>query len=191
VPASDSREGCTIKRALIALSLTLALLVAGLLPAAAVAGQPITGTKLSVPGGSYRAVTPRELATLLKHKHFLLVNVHYPYAGELPRTDRFIHYDTIGQHLSSLPANKHAMIMLYCRSGRMSDIAARAGSTWLHQRVASRGRHGCLAGVRLRPALAVALALSSSCSFTCVFRPTHRQTHVNTAPVPSRNGTQV
>lgn len=125
MPASDGREGCTIKRTLVALSLTLALLVAGLLPAAAVAGQPITGTKLSLPGGSYRAVTPRELAALIARKHFLLVNVHYPYAGELPRTDRFIPSDTIGQHLSSLPANKHAMIMRYCRSGRMSDIAAR------------------------------------------------------------------
>lgn len=118
-----------MNRATIAILLTLLLLSVpgGLSPSAvsAATGRPITGTRVIVPGGSYRAVTPRELETLLAHKNFLLINVHYPYAGELPRTDRFLHYDTIAQHLSSLPADRHAMLVLYCRSGRMSDIAAR------------------------------------------------------------------
>ncbi len=116
-----------LTRAKAVLLLSIALLACGLLVPASAAGasQTITGAKVSVPGGSYRAVTPRELATMLAHKNFLLVNVHYPYAGELPHTDRFLPYDTIGQHLLSLPANKHAMVVLYCRSGRMSDIAAR------------------------------------------------------------------
>jgi len=116
-----------VKRINALLILTVVLVAAGLLlPTSSVtASKTIPGTKISVPGGSYRAVAPRELAALLVHKNFVLVNVHYPYAGELPHTDRFLPFDTIGQHLSSLPANKHAFIVLYCRSGRMSDIAAR------------------------------------------------------------------
>ena len=116
-----------MKRITSVLILAVALVAAGsLLQGTPVtASQAIPGTKISVPGGSYRAVAPRELAALLVHKNFVLVNVHYPYAGELPHTDRFLPFDTIGQHLSSLPANKHAFIVLYCRSGRMSDIAAR------------------------------------------------------------------
>ena len=116
-----------MKRITSILILAVVLVAAGLLiPEASVtASQAIPGSKISVPGGSYRAVAPRELAALLAHKNFVLVNVHYPYAGELPHTDRFLPFDTIGQHLASLPANKHAFIVLYCRSGRMSDIAAR------------------------------------------------------------------
>ena len=116
-----------MKRTYSLLILTFVLLSTGLLlPAThATASQAIPSTKIIVPGGSYRAVAPRELAALLVHKNFVLVNVHYPYAGELPHTDRFLPFDTIGQHLSSLPASKHAFIVLYCRSGRMSAIAAR------------------------------------------------------------------
>ena len=44
--------------------------------------------------------------------------------GICPRPTASIAYDTIDQHLTELPA-KDAKIVLYCRSGRMSDIAAR------------------------------------------------------------------
>jgi rhodanese-related sulfurtransferase len=125
-PSNSTLPPVMARGMLIAVCLLLGLMSMSPLPRAGAAGQTVMGTRISVPGGSYRALTPPELATLLAHKHFLLVNVHYPYAGELPHTDRFLPYNTIGQHLSALPADKRAMIVLYCRSGRMSDIAARS-----------------------------------------------------------------
>jgi rhodanese-related sulfurtransferase len=62
---------------------------------------------------------------MLAQKNFFLVNVHIPYEGEIRDTDAFISYDSIADNLDKLPPDKNAKIIVYCRSGGMSAIAAR------------------------------------------------------------------
>jgi rhodanese-related sulfurtransferase len=92
----------------------------------ACSSQPaaITGTQVSVAGGTYTNVTPAQVKQMLATKDFFLVNVHVPYAGELSQTDAFIPYTDIEQNLAKLPADKNAKLLLYCSSGHMSGIAA-------------------------------------------------------------------
>lgn len=86
--------------------------------------QAVTGTKVSVTGGSYLNVTPAELKTMLDSKDFVFINVHIPFAGNIAGTDLSIPYEQIDQNLDKLPSDKAAKVVLYCRSGRMSAIAA-------------------------------------------------------------------
>lgn len=77
------------------------------------------------PGGSYTSVSPARLTAMLAAKDFVLVNVHVPYEGEIQGTDVFVPYDQVASQLGKLPAAKDAKILVYCRSGRMSTIAAK------------------------------------------------------------------
>jgi len=74
---------------------------------------------------SFTALTSRELASMLENKDFFFVNVHIPYDGDIKNTDASIPYDKITDNLDKLPKDKNAKIVLYCRSGRMSEIAAK------------------------------------------------------------------
>jgi len=82
--------------------------------------------KIDVNGGSYTNINSQQLNAMFKDKDFVLVNVHIPFAGNIPNTDLSIPYDKITetQYLSQLPSDKNAKVILYCRSGRMSQIAA-------------------------------------------------------------------
>lgn len=109
--------------------LPLALIITALMAACAApstapaAGSP-SGDPVNVEGGMYTDIAPAQLADMLKSKDFFFANTHIPYEGEIEQTDAFIPYDEITQRLSELPDDKSARIVLYCRSGHMSAIAA-------------------------------------------------------------------
>lgn len=80
-------------------------------------------------GGGDDAVTsatlasPEEFVARVGDPGAFLVNVHTPYEGEIAGTDAFIVFDQIAGD-PRLPADENTEILLYCRSGRMSAIAA-------------------------------------------------------------------
>lgn len=77
-------------------------------------------------GATYTDVNAAGLAAMLEKKEFPLINVHMPYEAEIRETDLFIPFDQVEANLEKLPADKGARVVLYCRSGNMSAIAARA-----------------------------------------------------------------
>jgi rhodanese-related sulfurtransferase len=86
--------------------------------------KPITSETITTADGSYQNITSSELKMMLESKDFMLVNVHIPFAGNIPGTDVSIPYNEIEQNLDQLPTDITAKIVLYCSSGRMSEIAA-------------------------------------------------------------------
>jgi len=86
----------------------------------------VVGEKVSVEGGTYSNINADQLDNMLKKKDFVFVNVHIPFEGNIADTDLSIPYDQLTEpaNLAQLPVDKNAKIILYCRSGRMSAIAA-------------------------------------------------------------------
>ena len=115
------------------LTLTLA---AGEANAQASSNSPSPGGEVTVEGGKYTALTVPEYRALAGSTDFLIVNVHVPFEGDLPGTEASIPFDDIMAHLDRLPVDKSAKILLYCKSGRMSGIAAtelvKLGYTGVH-----------------------------------------------------------
>lgn len=72
----------------------------------------------------YTDLSVEELQTWLANKDFTFVNVHIPFEGNIANTDLSVPYNEIEQNVDQLPAEKAAKIVLYCRSGHMSSIAA-------------------------------------------------------------------
>ncbi len=93
-------------------------------PAAAATPSAQIGVTVQGVGGHWTNVTADQLAQMLTHKDFTLVNVKTPYIGEIDGTDLYIPYDQLTARASELPASKSARILVYCRSGVESAQAA-------------------------------------------------------------------
>ncbi len=96
----------------------MALLITAYSPAGSITGEVSTGA-------SHTVITVTQLRSMLNARDFVLVNVHVPYAGEIEGTNLFIPYNEMERNLDKLPADQTSRIIVYCRSGMMSDIAAR------------------------------------------------------------------
>ncbi len=77
--------------------------------------------------GVYQTLTLDAFADILANHSddYTIINVHIPYAGEIEGTDANIPYNDIQALTSALP-DKDAPIILYCRSGNMSEQASHA-----------------------------------------------------------------
>ena len=82
------------------------------------------GERVSVDGGTLTRLSPVELKNRKSNGDFPLVNVHVPFAGNIPGTDLSIPYNEIEANLNKLPADKDSEIILYCLGGPMSFDAA-------------------------------------------------------------------
>ncbi|MFQ5855039.1 MAG: rhodanese-like domain-containing protein [Anaerolineae bacterium] len=82
-------------------------------------GQPVLTAK-----GTYFNIDVNQAKPLLEDDSVFTVNVHIPYAGELPGTDTLIPFNEVAQQLDALPADKDAPVVVYCRSGSMSAQAS-------------------------------------------------------------------
>ena len=71
-------------------------------------------------------ITPEQLLAMLDAKDFELINVHVPYAGEIPGTDAHIAYTDVDAIEAHLGGDEAANVVLYCRTGPMSQIAGDA-----------------------------------------------------------------
>ncbi len=130
-----------VRRVFLALALLLALLAGCGEPAtelaptakASATSTPAEATSTDVPASAptgqlqdgYFHIGPEQLSAMLRDKDFFLVNTHAPYGYEIEGTNASIPLDRGGQWLSDYPADKQTKIVLYCRSGQWSTVAAR------------------------------------------------------------------
>ena len=110
------------KLTIIALSLAAALALAGCAPGQKPAGETAAGRAQTI-----QSISPQEARELIGKPGVVLLDArtqeeydegHIESATLLP-------YDAIVADSAALPADKDATIIVYCRSGRRSAIAAR------------------------------------------------------------------
>jgi rhodanese-related sulfurtransferase len=75
-------------------------------------------------GQPWNVVTPQELSDMMASQDIYLVNVHVPVEGEIPGTDADIAYTEIASRIGELPTTGTPKLVIYCRSGNMSNQAA-------------------------------------------------------------------
>jgi len=89
--------------------------------------------------GAYENVSVNQLDKMMSAKDFLLINVHIPYEGEIPRTDLFIPFNALEKYGHLLPKDKDVKIVVYCLAGPMGQIAAEKLTAMGYTRVFNLG----------------------------------------------------
>ena len=105
-------------------SIILVILAASLFLSACAANPFSNNTSEINAATKYLNISHEELNEMLQDKDFFMVNVHVPFEGNIPQTDTSIPYNKIEQNLSQLPEDKDTRVVVYCRSGSMSSVAA-------------------------------------------------------------------
>lgn len=96
-------------------TLTVAVLAALLLSACGVESSGRESSLLVEPAAFAGAIADRSRTT---------INVHVPFEGSIAGTDESIPFDQIAAEVNRLPADRDAPLAIYCKTGRMSAIAA-------------------------------------------------------------------
>jgi rhodanese-related sulfurtransferase len=74
-------------------------------------------------GNEPSELAPSEFEDAVARPLGVVINVHVPYEGEIPGTDANVPYDAI-ENSAVLPSDGSEPILLYCKTGEMSRIAA-------------------------------------------------------------------
>jgi rhodanese-related sulfurtransferase len=93
------------------------LIILTLVLVAALAGCVKAGDGLN----SYSNLSVGQLSEMMAEKDFFLVDVHIPEQQHIEGTDLFVPFDQIEQNQAKFPADKDTAIVVYCRSGNMSQ----------------------------------------------------------------------
>lgn len=84
-----------------------------------------SATDLGAPEGP-QSVSPLEFERAIAGGERVMINVHVPYEGEIAGTDLSIPFDQIEAQSGLLPSDRSIPLAVYCRSDRMSAIAAQS-----------------------------------------------------------------
>lgn len=86
-----------------------------------------TVTTADAAEATYQTLTIDDFADVVENQadDYQIINVHIPYAGEVANTDANIPYNDLDA-LTAAISDKDAPVILYCRSGNMSEQASRA-----------------------------------------------------------------
>lgn len=81
-----------------------------------------------------RLLGPAQFGARIGEPGVVTINVHVPDEGSIPGTTQAIPYDRVEAMRAELPP-KETPLAIYCRSGRMSAIAARTLATLGYERI--------------------------------------------------------
>lgn len=119
MPRTNLSRRCT------PMALLAAVLIVGLL-AGCSNDEPSSAERTrSAPEKELVGLDPSEFEAAIAAPDAFVVNVHIPYEGEIDGTDAFIPFDQIVGH-TDLPQDRGTPVVLYCRSGNMSEEAGAA-----------------------------------------------------------------